>query len=104
MTRTEIAALAERICKARDRDQRDARAMLRQIGHDHGDDALRAVIRQMKRLDALRYSEAMAVFAGLPPDISFAEALSRKAAQGDPVAQGWELQADGVYTKLARCA
>ena len=103
MTITEITALAERICKARDHDQRDARAMLRQIGLDHGDDALRAVVRQMKRIDTCRRAEAMAVFAGLPNNISFEQAIAIKRERRDPVAQGWTKQIDGSFAKTTRC-
>jgi hypothetical protein len=103
LTTAEIAAMAERICKARDRDQRDARAMMRQISLDHGDDALRTVIRQMKRLDACRHAEAMKVFQGMPNNTSFGDALRIKRERGDRVAEGWELH-DGTYAKLARRA
>jgi hypothetical protein len=34
----------------------------------------------------------------------FAEALRIKRERNDPSARGWELQADGVYAKLARRA
>ena len=103
LTNGEIAMLAERISKARDRDQRDAKAMLRQVRVDHGDDALRAVIEQMKLLSQVRCEEVSRVFEGLPSDVSFAQALRTKRERHDPVAQGWELQADGVYAKTARC-
>ena len=102
LTNGEIAMLAERISKARDRDQRDAKAMLRQVRVDHGDDALRAVIEQMKLLSQVRCEEVSRVFEGLPP-MPFAEALRIKRERSDPSARGWELQADGVYAKLARC-
>jgi hypothetical protein len=56
MTKTEIATRAERVSKVCDRDQRDARAMLRQIDQDHGCDIVRAVIEQMQLLSECRPS------------------------------------------------
>lgn len=103
LTQAEIAMMAERISKARDRDQRDAKAMLRQVGLDHGDDALRAVIEQMKLLSDIRCEEVSRVFEGLPP-MPFAEALRIKRERNDPSARGWELQADGSFSKTTRCA
>ena len=101
MTKTEIATLAERIGKARDVDPLDARAMLRQVGLDHGRDVALAVIAHMRSLSECRYAEAMAVFEGLP-SMSFADALRIKSASGDPSAQGWTKQSDGTFSKTTR--
>ena len=102
MTKTEIATMAERISKARDRDDHDARAMLRQVELDHGRDVALAVIAHMRSLSECRYAEAMAVFEGLPRDISFADALRIKSASGDACAQGWTKQSDGTFSKTTR--
>jgi len=95
MTKSEIATMAERVCKARDADPRDAKAMLRQIDLDHGHRIVRAVVAEMQRQGQLRHVEAMAVF-------DFADALAAKRAQGDPSAQGWT-KVGNVYTKTTRC-
>jgi hypothetical protein len=49
MTKSEIATMAERVCKARDRDPCDAKAMLRQIDLYHGHRIVRAVVAEMQR-------------------------------------------------------
>ena len=100
MTKSEIATMAERVCKARDRDPRDAKAMLRQIDLDHGHRVVRAVVAKMQRQGQLRYAEAMAVFEGLSNDTTFADALAIKTAGGDLRAQGWTKQSDGTYAKM----
>jgi hypothetical protein len=102
MMESEIAATAERISKARDACPADARAMLRQIDHDHGRDTVRAVIAQMQRLSECRHTEAMAVFAGLPP-MPFGDALRIKRERGDVCALGWTPGDGGVYSKTTRC-
>lgn len=99
MTGDEIAAIAERISKTRDRDTRDARAMLRQLDQDHGRDVAQAVIARMQLLTGIRHDATMAVFRGLPSGTSFADAIRIKTARGDPCAQGWSRQRDGSYAK-----
>ena len=49
------------------------------------------------------YSEAMAVFAGLPV-MPFADALAIKRKRHDPVAHGWRKERDGTFSKLTRCS
>jgi len=61
------------------------------------------VIEEMQRQAQVRYTAAMAVFRGLPPDTTFEAALTIKTARGDPCAQGWRKQNDGNYSKVARC-
>ena len=100
MTKGEIATMAERVCKTRDRDPRDAKAMLRQIDLDHGHRIVRAVVAEMQRQTQLRYTEAMAVFEGQSRDTTFADALAAKRAQGDASAEGWTKQSDGTFSKV----
>jgi hypothetical protein len=101
MTKSEIATMAERVCKARDADPRDAKAMLRQIDLDHGHRIVRAVVAEMQRQTQLRHVEAMAVFEGLSSDTTFEDALAAKRARGDPVARGWT-KVGNVYAKTTR--
>jgi hypothetical protein len=103
LAESEIATMAERICKTRDVDPVDAKAMLRQIVHDHGRDVALAVIEMCRIISQRRYAEAMAVFEGLPRDVSFADALRIKASRGDACAQGWRRESDGTFSKLTRC-
>jgi hypothetical protein len=98
----EVAIIAERICKARDRDVNDARAMLRQVDHDHGRDVALAVVEQMKVLSQRRYQEVMRVFENLPRDITFEEALRIKRARGDKCALGWTKQGNGYVKMVSR--
>lgn len=103
MTESEIATMAERVCKARDRDPRDAKAMLRQIDLDHGHRIVRAVVAEMQQQGQLRYAEAMAIFEGQSRDTTFADARAIKRERGDASAEGWTKQSDGTYAKMTRC-
>ena len=104
LTKTEIAVTASRLNTTRDRDADSSRAMLLAINDQHGRSTVRAVIAEMQRQAEVRYEAVMSVFRGLPSDTTFAQAIAIKAARHDPVAQGWELQPDGTYAKLARRA
>lgn len=101
MTKTEISTMAERICKARDRDPADARAMLHQIAHDHGREVGLAVAAMCQTISRRRCEEVSRVFEGLPSDITFADALRIKRERGDACAQGWTRDGN-VYAKLGR--
>jgi hypothetical protein len=101
MTRSEMAAMAERICRARDRDPADARAMLHQLDHDHGRDVALAVAAMCRIILQRRSAEVAKVFAGLPSTTSFGDALRIKRAQHDPSAEGWQ-QIGDAYAKLVR--
>jgi hypothetical protein len=97
-TESEIASTASRICKARDHDAADARAMLNEFAHYHDHAETRALVEQMQRQSRARYKQAMAVFAGLPP-MTFEAALRIKRSRNDPSANGWHLMNDGLYCK-----
>jgi hypothetical protein len=103
MTNNEIAMMAERICKARDADPADAKAMLHAISYQHGHAVAGAVVEMCRTISQRRCEEVSRIFAGLSHDISFADALRIKREQHDPCAQGWTKQSDGTYSKLARC-
>jgi hypothetical protein len=101
LTQSEIAAMAERCCKAKDVDAVDCRALLHQIEQDHGRDTMLAVVEQMQQQTQMRNVKAMEVFAGLPP-MTFEAALKIKAARGDPCALGWRKERDGTFSKTVR--
>ncbi|OSI28955.1 hypothetical protein BST66_27885 [Bradyrhizobium canariense] len=94
--------MAERVCKARDACPADARAQLHQIDHDHGRDVAVAVVQICKIIVQRRREEAMAVFEGLPPDITFEAALAIKRERRDPSAEGWMKLSDGSFAKKVR--
>ena len=100
LSKSEIRERAERICKARDADPSDGLAMLHQIAQDHGRAVALAVTEMCRIISQLRYAEARAVFAGLPP-MSFESALRIKREQGDASAEGWTKDGN-VYAKLVR--
>ena len=102
LTQAEITMLAERVSRTHDRCPADAKAQLHTIRYQHGQAAVVAVITQMRLQSEYRYREAMLVFQGLPPGTKFAQALAIKAAQNDPVAEGWTKINDTTYTKDVR--
>jgi hypothetical protein len=97
LTQSEIVAMAERCCKARDHDPADARAMLNQFAHDHDRDATVAVIAAMKQQTQARYDAVIEVYKDLPHTLPFAEALRIKTERNDPCANGWHRMNDGTY-------
>ena len=101
LTDAEIRETASRLNNVRDRDPDSSRAMLLGINDQHGRGIVRAVIEEMERQAQVRYTEAMAVFANLPP-MTFAEALRIKRERHDPCAEGWTKIGD-TFSKLTRC-